>query len=51
MPTYSTIFAAALPIFGVMMIGWAVRRLNWLTEAADASLLRLAVNVLFPALI
>jgi len=40
-----------MPVFGVMALGFVVRRLNWLTEEADHSLLRLVVNLLIPAFI
>jgi hypothetical protein len=42
---------AVLAIFGVAGIGALIRRMNWLTEQADASLLTLVVRVLIPALI
>lgn len=43
--------SAVLAIFAVVAIGGLSRRLNWLTEAADRSLLKLVVNVLLPAFI
>jgi predicted permease len=51
MPTYLQLLLLILPVFGVMAVGVAVRRLNWLTAAADQSLLRLVVNVLYPCII
>src|SRR5690625_487258 len=51
MNEYWTVLSAALPVFLVMMIGGGVRRANWLTEEADHSLMRVAVNLLIPALI
>lgn len=46
-----TILNAVIPIFGVMGLGVLIRRLNWLTEEADKSLMRVCVNVLLPCLI
>src|SRR6185369_3379501 len=34
-----------------MAAGWLIRRIGWLTEEADASLLRVIVNLLYPCLI
>jgi predicted permease len=51
MNEYWTVLNAVLPIFGVMCIGLLLRRVNWLTEEADHSLLRITVNVLYPCLI
>ncbi len=47
----STILNAVVPVFGVMGLGIVIRRLNWLTEEADKSLMRVCVNVLLPCLI
>ncbi len=46
-----TILNAVIPIFGVMGLGVFMRKLNWLTEEADKSLMRVCVNVLLPCLI
>ncbi len=46
-----TIFSAVLPVFGIIGIGWVLRRLNWLSEEADHSLLRVNINLLFPCLV
>lgn len=43
-----TIFGAVLPIFGVIAAGTLLRRLNWLTEEADQSLLAVVINLLVP---
>lgn len=51
MSTYSTLFAAVAPVFLVIMAGYAARRTGWLTEEADASMMRLVVNLLVPCLI
>ncbi|MCO5053045.1 MAG: AEC family transporter [Verrucomicrobiae bacterium] len=46
-----TILNAIIPVFGVMALGMVIRRRNWLTEAADRSLMQICVNVLLPCLI
>lgn len=51
MQDFFAILAAVVPIFLVIACGAGVRRLNWLTEEADQSLVRLTVNLLIPALI
>lgn len=48
---YLPILNAVLPVFLVMLIGFVLRRGKVLTSEADASLLRLVFNVLFPAFI
>lgn len=40
-----------LAVFAVMAAGAAARKINWLSEEADGSLLKLTINLLFPALI
>ncbi|MGC3957838.1 MAG: AEC family transporter [Verrucomicrobiota bacterium] len=47
----TTILNAVVPVFGVMALGLVIRRLNWLTEEADKSLMRICVNLLLPCLI
>ena len=42
---------AVAPVFLVTLAGWGMRRFNWLTEEADASLLRVTINVLMPCLV
>ncbi|MEM7625592.1 MAG: AEC family transporter [Planctomycetota bacterium] len=42
---------ASLAVFGVVGVGAWLRRINWLNADADASLLKLVVNVLMPCLI
>jgi predicted permease len=42
---------AVLPVFVISLAGILLRKINWLTEEADQSLLRLTINVLAPALI
>jgi predicted permease len=47
----ATVMGAVLPVFGLMVVGFCLRRVQWLTAGADQSLLRVCVNVLLPALI
>lgn len=49
--TFLSLLAAVAPVFLVVGAGWFIRRLRWLTAEADASLLRVVVNLLFPCLI
>jgi len=51
MDEFDTAFRAVIPLFGVTLIGALIRKLNWLTEEADRSLLRVIVNLLLPCLI
>jgi malate permease and related proteins len=48
---FFTVVSAVLPIVCIIAAGVALREIKWLTEEADASLLRLTVNVLAPCLI
>jgi len=49
--TLLTLYGAVLPVFGLMGAGFCLRRIRWLTEEADQSLLRICVNLLLPSLI
>lgn len=51
MPAYSTILNACLPVFLIIGVGYFVRRLRVLTAEADSTLLRLSLNLLYPAFI
>lgn len=51
METTTLIFSAIIPIFIVISCGFLARRVGWLTEEADRSLMALVVNLLYPALI
>ncbi len=51
MNTLSTVFGAVLPVFALMMVGFGLRRRQWLADGADQSLLRVCVNLLLPSLI
>ncbi|HWH68920.1 MAG TPA: AEC family transporter [Candidatus Sulfotelmatobacter sp.] len=46
-----TVLGAVIPVFGIILVGLAIRKINWLTEEADQSLLRVNINLLFPCLI
>lgn len=48
---YFTILLAVIPVYLFIVIGYVLRRIAWLTREADTSLLRLQVNLLYPALI
>jgi predicted permease len=51
MTPVSIVLGAVLPVFGIAVVGLVIRRLNWLTEEADQSLLRVNINLLYPCLI
>ena len=51
MPSYWTIFNACMPVFLLIGAGFVLRWRRILTSEADASLLRVALNLLFPAFI
>jgi malate permease and related proteins len=51
MNEFQTVLGAVLPVFGIAAVGLLMRKLNWLTEEADQSLLRVNVNLLLPCLI
>ena len=46
-----TVLAAIAPVVGIILTGFLIRRSGVLTENADASLMRISVNVLYPCLI
>jgi len=47
----ATVLSAVVPVFGLAVVGLVIRKLNWLTEEADQSLLRVNINLLLPCLI
>ena len=51
MTSYLQLLGLILPVFALMAIGVGLRRVRWLTSEADASLLKLVVNVLYPCII
>lgn len=51
MNEFFTVVGAVLPVFCLALVGVILRKVDWLTEAADSSLMRVVVNVLTPAFI
>lgn len=51
MDTTILIFTAVIPIFLVIASGFVSRRVGWLNQNADRSLMTLVVNLLYPAFI
>lgn len=51
MPSYWQLLLIILPVFVLIVLGAVMRRVKWLTAEADASLLKLVVNFLYPCLI
>ena len=45
------IFTAMTPVFFIILAGFVARRVGWLNEAADRSLMNVVVNLLYPAFI
>ncbi len=46
-----TVLSSVIPVYGIIALGLLLRKLDWLTEDADQSLLRVNINILFPCLI
>jgi predicted permease len=51
MNEFLTVLGAVVPVFSLAAVGLIIRKLNWLTEEADQSLLRVNINLLLPCLI
>ncbi|PTY06401.1 transporter [Opitutaceae bacterium EW11] len=51
MMSYWQLLMLILPVFGLIGIGVVLRRVGWMTTEADASLLKMVVNWLYPCLI
>jgi len=51
MTEFTTVLGAVLPVFGIIVAGLVMRKLEWLTEEADQSLLRVTLRLLVPCLI
>jgi len=51
MTSYAQLLSITLPVFAAFGLGVLVRRIGWLTDAAESSLLKLLMNVFYPALI
>lgn len=50
MHEFGTVLQAVIPVFLVIAAGLALRRVTWLTAEADASLLRVTINLMVPCL-
>ena len=50
MAEFFKVLSAVLPVFLIALLGFQLRRMDWLTKAADDSLLKVSVNVLLPCL-
>ncbi len=48
---FLSLLAVVAPVFLIVGAGFGIRRVGWLSAEADASLLRIVVNLLFPCLI
>lgn len=48
---FLTLLGTVAPVFVLMVVGYVVFRIGWLSDQADSSLLRITVNLLFPCLI
>ena len=51
MDEFLTVLSAVLPVFAIMGVGFLLRRLDWLTEESDHSLMRVTINALIPCLV
>jgi len=50
-PTYLQLLLLVLPVFALIGVGVAARRVHWIEGEAETSLIRIAVNLCFPCLI
>jgi predicted permease len=48
---YLTLLSAVAPVFVMLVAGYTIRRVDWLSTEADIGLLRVVVNLLYPCLI
>lgn len=51
MPTYWELLLLVIPVFALIGVGVAARRVHWVEGEAETSLIRLVVNVCYPCLI
>jgi malate permease and related proteins len=51
MPTYLELMLLVVPVFALIGVGVAVRRVHWIEGEAETSLIRLVVNLCYPCLI
>jgi predicted permease len=49
--TIRELFILILPVFAVIAVGVAIRRVRWIEETSEPSLIRLVVNVCMPCLV
>ena len=49
--SYWNLLSLTLPVFALIAVGVVVRRVGWVEEVAEASLIRVVVNLLMPCLI
>jgi predicted permease len=50
-PSYLQLLLLVAPVFGVIAVGVGVQRLRWMSGDAETALIKLVVNVCYPALI
>lgn len=50
-PSYWELLLLIIPVFALIGVGSALRRAGWMTAEADATLLKLVANFLYPCLI
>ena len=51
MEEYAKLLVLIAPVFLMILAGFGLRRLKWVTQEADASLMNLLIRVLFPSLV
>lgn len=51
MPSYWELLLLVMPVFALMGVGVAVRRANWIEGDAETGLIKIVVNLCYPALI
>lgn len=51
MVSFWHIFSAVIPVFGIMLVGWLVRRAGWMDAKGEHTLMRLVVNIFYPLMI
>ena len=51
MASYAQLLTMTLPVFALFALGIGVRRVGWLSQEAEGSVLKLIVNLLYPCLI
>jgi predicted permease len=51
MPGYWQLLSLIVPVFGLIAIGVIIRRVHWIEGEAETSLIRLVMNLCYPALI